>query len=185
LNALHRLYSLSVHAYTTQAMGVFTVIDRPDGKEESQDLRFKCCEVLEIMQCLAHDCCLVCLCMHTSDKSSLQGRDAGLHVCVPSGGGDDHGMLCQRPGTQGGLLQRCKTLTPSSTCHLSVCACLPACLNMSVCLQTPAGRCHDHCISANHTALVVMMQWQWSGSSLLPQCIYGTHPVSAHPLHAT
>ena len=128
-------------------MHVFTAIFRHDETEEMQDLRFKCCEVLGIMVGLAHDCCLVCLCMHACmHVTSLDCREEMLDFmfCVPSGGGDDHGMLCQRPGTQGGFLQRCKTLAPLFSSHvmferLSVCTCVPACLKMSACLKTLAG----------------------------------------------
>ena len=59
-----------------QAMGTCTTIDRSDGTEEMQSLNFKRCEVYEVMECLAHECCWVCLCVcnHASSHASSSDR---------------------------------------------------------------------------------------------------------------
>ncbi len=40
----HIVHAVRACVPHTQAMGVFATIDRPDGTEEAQNLRFKCCE---------------------------------------------------------------------------------------------------------------------------------------------
>jgi hypothetical protein len=59
-----------------QAMDLFTTIDRPDRTEEMQSLNYKRCEVYEVMERLARECCWVCLCVckHASSQASSSDR---------------------------------------------------------------------------------------------------------------